>query len=453
MTESDRTRTTMTTKLRTFLILWSGQVVSIFGTSMTGFALGVWVFQTTGSVTRFALISFSSAFPAIVLLPASGIIVDRFNRLRVMIWGDLGAALGTVAIAALLWLGYLEIWHIYVLMAFASAFSTPQALAFDASIPLLVDRQHLGRANALHQFGAGIAETAAPLLAGLLVVSIGLEGIILIDVATFVFAVMTLLIIRIPRHEPSVEKIGKEPQQESLKQRLLAGWHFIRSRPGLVGLMFYFFSLNFTRTAVLVLLTPLVLSFAAPTELGAVLALGAAGMMTGGILMAAWGGPERRMTSIYAGNLLYSVMLILGGLRPNITLISVAAFLMLLTSPFINSAVQALWQSKVPFDLQGRVFAARRMFTWSAVPLGYLISGPLSDRLFEPLMAEGGALAGALGPIFGVGPGRGVGLFLTLLGVSALLTLAAGYLHPRIRLVEDELPDVSRKEAADPERR
>jgi MFS family permease len=109
----------MTTKLRTFLILWSGQVVSIFGTSMTGFALGVWVFQTTGSVTRFALISFSSAFPAIVLLPASGIIVDRFNRLRVMIWGDLGAALGTVAIAALLWLGYLEIWHIYVLMAFA----------------------------------------------------------------------------------------------------------------------------------------------------------------------------------------------------------------------------------------------------------------------------------------------------------------------------------------------
>jgi len=435
-----------TNSLRTFLLLWLGQVVSLFGSRLTAFALGVWVYQTTGSVTLFALISFFTMLPGVVLMPVSGLITDRFDRRRVMLLGDAGAALGTAIVALLLWRDALELWQLYLAMVFIATCSSPQQLAFDASVPLLVGRNHLDRANAFHHLGSGLAEIGAPLAAGALVVWMELEGILLIDFSTFVFGAGLLLLIRIPRPKP----IGQEDMEgavllpRSRLERLLIGWRFIRSRPGLFALLLYYFSLNLNRSIVLVLITPLVLSFASPVMLGQVLSLGAAGMVVGGVVMVVRGRSHSRIKTIFRATFLYSLMALIGGLRPNVALIGTTAFLMLSTGPFLNSTVQALWQNKVPPAIQGQVFAARRMVTWSAVPLGYLIAGPLSDGVFEPLLARGeGGLGNLLRPFFGFGPGRGVGLFLSVLGVGGLLTLAAGLLSPAMRQVEAELPDVS----------
>ena len=439
------TQATPSRSLSTFLVLWAGQVVSLFGSRLTGFALGVWVYQTTGSVTRFALISFFTMVPSVVLLPVAGMLTDRFPRKWVMILSDTGAALSTAAVAYFLWQDALELGLLYLLMALIAAFSAPQQLAFDATVPLLVPRRHLDRANALHQLGSGLAEIAAPMVAGILIVQMALEGIVLVDITTFLFAATTLLFLTIPSPLRRNSKAESGPEagngKKAALERFLFGWRFIRKHPGLVGLLFYFFSLNFSRSAVLVLVTPLVLSFSTPVMLGRVLSLGALGMVVGGIVLVLWGGGRRRMRTIYAATLVYSATVVLSGWRADLITISVAAFLMLSTGPFLNSTVQSLWQSKVPLAWQGQVFAARRMVSWSAIPLGYLAAGPFSDFVFEPMMAEQGALASVFGPLLGTGPGRGIGLFLVLLGLSGFLTWAIGFTYPSLRHLEDEMPD------------
>ena len=422
----------------TFLVVLLGQTLSTFGSSLTGFALGVWVYQTTGSVTRFALISFCTLLPGIALAPIAGAFVDRWNRRWTMILADFGAGLTTLAIALLLWAHHLEIWHIYLLMALNSACNAPQSLASTASGPLLVPRRQLGRANGLIQLGLAAAEVGAPLVAGILLSLVPLQSIIVVDFLTAILASGSLLFLRIPQPERTAETTAA---RRPLLTAVGFGWAYIRARPGLFALMLFFTALNFSRGAVLVLITPLVLSFASAKVLGTVSAIAAMGMVTGGVLYSAWGGPKRQIHAIFGAVLVYSIMLLLGGLRPNATLIAVTAFLLLSTGPVINGGGQAIWHAKVPPAYQGRVESMRRLLAWSSLPLASLVAGPLTDSFFEPLLAQGGPLAGTVGRFIGVGPGRGIGFFFSLLGVGTLVMLTCAWLYPRLRRLEVELPD------------
>lgn len=417
-----------------------GQVASMFGTSLTAFALGVWVYQTTGSVTRFALISFFTLLPGILLSPIAGAYVDRWDHRWTMALSDLGSGLCSLLIAILLWRQSLEIWHIYVIMAVSSTLGAPQMLAFNAAIPQLVSKNQLSRANGVFQLGSAAAEVGAPAVAGLVVARIGVPGALLIDFLTCVVAIGAVLSIRIPRTE------RVRPTAESRKGSLLAeaaeGWTYIRARPGLLALMWMFTALNLSRGSVLVLVTPMVLAFTSAQVLGQALSVGALGMVAGGIAMTVWGGPRRRMHGIFASMLLYSVMLFVGSLRADVVLIAASSFFLLFTGPFINGLGQALWHVKVPAHLQGRVTAMRRLFSWSALPVASLLSGPLADRVFEPLMAKGGPLAGSVGALIGSGPGRGIALFLGLQAIATLLLLLVCYLYRPLRRLEEEMPDM-----------
>jgi DHA3 family macrolide efflux protein-like MFS transporter len=157
--------------------------------------------------------------------------------------------------------------------------------------------------------------------------------------------------------------------------------------------------------------------------------------------MSAWGGPKRRVFGVLGFTFFEGLFTVLMGLRPSLALITAGAFGLLFALPFSNGSSQALWQAKVPPDIQGRVFAIRRMIAWSTIPLAYLLAGPLADRVFNPLMREGGPLAASVGSLIGAGPGRGAGLLLILAGFLISLVSIPGLLHPRIRRVDLELPD------------
>lgn len=124
-----------------------------------------------------------------------------------------------------------------------------------------------------------------------------------------------------------------------------------------------------------------------------------------------------------------------------IPVLAVAGFLLMFTLPIINGSSQAIWQSKVAPDVQGRVFSVRRMIAWSTMPLAYLAAGPLADNVFNPLLVEGGALADTVGKLIGVGPGRGTGFMFIVIGAVTILVAGAGYLNSHVRNLEDELPD------------
>ena len=424
--------------VRTFAIVWFGQVISFIGSGMTSFVLGVWVYQTTGSITQFALISLFTILPRVALGPLAGALVDRWDRRQVMILSDAGGGLSILAIASLLLAGRLETWHIFLAVFMSGLFDTLRWPALTAATTQLVPKEHFGRASGMLQIvGAGTL-LVSPLVAGALIGTIGLQGVILIDFATFLFAVFSLLIIRIPRPETTAEgRAGKG----SLLHESTYGWKYITARSGLFALLVFLSIANFLIEMNAVLFTPLILSFSSTAALGMAMSLGGIGYLVGSIIMSVWGGTQRRINTVIVSMLLVGFFMALIGLRPSIPLVTVSLFLCLVCYPITVSSNQAIWQSKVAPDVQGRVFAVRGAFILATPLLAYLVTGPLADRVFEPLLRAGGPLAGNVGQIIGVGQGRGTGLLFISAGLFLVLVSVIGYLYPRLRRVEDELPD------------
>jgi hypothetical protein len=338
----------------------------------------------------------------------------------------------------LLFANRLEIWHIYLLVGTSAAFSTVQWPAYTAATTLLVSKKNLGRANGMVQFGMAAADILAPALAGVLIHTIQLEGVILIDFATFIFATVTLLLVRFPK--PQSTTAGKAATFP-LKQEFTFGWKYIYARQGLLGLLVFFAVVNFLWGMVGALIVPMILGFATSDKLGVIISIAGFGMLVGSLVMSIWGGPQRRINGVLRFEFLSGICFLLMGLRPSFWLTAIGAFGAHVTIAVVYGSNQAIWQSKVAPDVQGRVFATQQMIAKAASPLAYLLAGPLADGLFEPLLATTGLLTESVGQIIGIGSGRGIGLLFIMMGVIKMAVTFVGHAHPRIRFVEDELPD------------
>lgn len=421
-----------------FLVVWFGQMISLIGSSLTSFALGVWVYQRTGSVTQFSLILLSAMVPSILISPVAGALVDRWNRRWCMILSDSGAGITTVAMALLLTTGNLEIWHIYLAVSLSSVCKAFQLPAYTASTSLLVPKEHLPRASGMVQSGEACAQLISPLLAGFLLGIVQLEGVILIDFATFLFALTTLLLVRFPDAKNAAVPVDGKA---SLWREAVEGWTYITVRPGLLALLIVFAINNFVFGLIEVLFPPLVLSFTSVTVLGTIQSLGGAGMLLGSVVMSIWGGPRTLIRGVFGFAFLSQLCILALGLRADAALFALAFFLFFFSLPFINGWCDAILLRKVAPDIQGRVFATINMICFSCIPLAYVVAGPLAERIFEPLMAADGLLAGSIGQIIGVGPGRGIGLLFITMEILAIGVTVAVYRYPRLRFVEDELLD------------
>ncbi|GAB1544780.1 hypothetical protein NUACC21_74560 [Scytonema sp. NUACC21] len=439
MIEENKTTQLPTGKrMSVFILIWLGQLVSLIGSGLTSFALGVWVYQRTGSVTQFALISLCTTLPLIVISPIAGALVDRWNRRWTMLLSDCGAGLTTLALALMLFVGRLEVWHIYLATFVSSICSAFQSPAYVAATTLLVPKQHLARASGLIHLGRSVGQLISPVLAGVLVVTIQIRGVILLDFATFLFALLTLLSIRFSEAKMTATADAGE---NSLLREVAYGWSYVTARPGLLALLIFLAASNFVMGAVEVLATPLVLSFASAAVLGTVLSIAGCGMLVGSLVLSTWGGPQRLIKSVFGFMLLGGLSIMVAGLRPSPSLFAVAAFLFFFGLPIINGSSQVILQRKVPPDVQGRVFALTGAIASSSLPLAYLIAGPLADRVFEPLLTSGGALAGSIGQLIGVGRGRGIGLMFIIMGILTMLGTVVAYQYSPLRLLEEELPD------------
>lgn len=424
--------------MKRFSVIWLGQTVSAVGNGLSGFALGVWLYRSTGSVTLFSLIQLFLILPGLLVSPVAGALVDRWDRRRTMILADAGSGLATVIIAVLIFFDQLQAWHLYILIGFSSICTAFQYPAFSAATTLLVGKQNLGRAAGMTQLTQAAGMILGPLIAPVLEGYVGLSGVLMTDVLTFLFAVGTLMAIRVPR--PVRSAVG-ESAAGSLFEEVVFGWRYLKERRGLMALLITFATVNIGFGFLQVLVTPIILGMADAKVLGRVLAFSSLGFVVGGLIMSVWGGPKQRVRTILIVCCALGGLLFLAGLQQNPVSMGILAFIFSTISPILIASSQAIWQSKVEPDLQGRVFAARRMIAYSALPLSYATAGPLSDYLFKPLLAPGGPLVDVLGPIFGVGEIRGLGLFLSLLGLFiATVGLLASRYAP-LRNLETDLPD------------
>src|SRR5262245_7540283 len=162
-------------------LVWTGQVISLLGSSMTWFALTLWAWQTSGQATTLALVSFFAFIPTLLFSPLAGALVDRWNRKWVMILSDLGAALATLGILLLYTTKNLQLWHLYAVGALGAIFLAFQFPAYSAAITLIIPKEHYARAEGMIGLGQSAAGILAPLLAASLLGVIHLTGIMLID--------------------------------------------------------------------------------------------------------------------------------------------------------------------------------------------------------------------------------------------------------------------------------
>lgn len=423
----------------TFLIIWFGQFISIVGSGLTRFALGVTLFQQTGKATDFILITAFTVVPGILLSPLAGTVIDRYNRRTIMLLADMVAGLSTFLIIALIASDQLAIWHIYLVTTINAAANTFQFPAYAALIAQVVPKTHLSRANGLVSLGESISGISAPLVAGFVVATFGLEAVLLLDVVTFLFAVGTLLVIRVPDVNID-EKEKSEPI--SMQKGLKAGWAFIVARPGLRGLLLFTVVLGVIAVPEL-LLTPLVLSFASEADLGLVLGSGGLGYLVGSLIITATGGPKRLVLSIVGIEFITGIATVTIALQASIPLIMAAVFVHYFTFAVSATASTTLWQRKVPPTLHGRVFSLQRMINWLALPLMLLLAGPLVDNVFEPFMQSSSPLANQIGAVIGTGTGRGIALIMVISGsLNVLLAIVAMSYKP-LRDLETLLPDAN----------
>jgi surfactin synthase thioesterase subunit/MFS family permease len=426
-------RQATTPSLFAFFTVAIGQLISLIGTGLTTFALGVWVYQKTGSITAYALMMVFALLPAIVAIPFGGAVADRFDRKKIMLTCDSVGGGISMTIALLLLTNSLQLWHVYILACLASITVAFQQPAYLAAVTQLTPKRYFGRANGFVQLGSGTGALLAPLMGGLLSALIGLSGVVFIDMFTFLVAVTATLLVRFPN------SLWRKEEEPFLKG-LVGGWRYVWKRHGLISLVLFTTGSNYIFAITDVLVTPLILSLGNVATLGLVLAANGAGVAVGSIVMSIWGGTRRRVNGIIAGKILLGLSCILIGIRPDALLTALGLFGTGFAVAIINAHWLSVVQNKVGVELQGRVISINLMLVMAMVPLGFITAGPLVNGVFRPLAA--GQWASLVQLLVGSGPERGIGLLFVLAGLLIAVWAIAAYGYRPIRYLEVDLPDV-----------
>ncbi len=404
------------TGMRGFTLLWLGQVVSLIGSAMTWFAFTIWAWQESGKASALATISFFAFLPSVLFAPVAGAFVDRWNRKLVMLLSDLASALGTLAILLIYTFGDLQIWHIYLVSILAGFFTAFQYPAYAAAVTTMLSKEEYTRAEGMLGSARALSGILAPIFAAALLGMLGLSGVMLIDLATFLFAFGALAMIRVPQPAPSETGLQS---RGSLWRESAFGFEYIRKTPSLRALTALFMTAGIFLAIGATLMAPLALGGTGNDEsaLAAVQSTGAVGGVVGAVILSLWGGTRRRIHNVLLGGMGACLLGILWlGLGGSTLPWAAGAFFFAFFEPFVEGGNLALWQAKVPADVQGRVFSARHLLVQVPYLLGILAAGFLAE-------------------------GVGVSQALVGAGVLGALTFALGYALPSVREAETLLPD------------
>lgn len=430
--------------MKTFYVLALTQTLSMLGSRMSGFAIALWVTQQTGNATPLAMVTFFSLIPMVLLSNVAGMIVDRYDRRRVMALSDAGQAVGTVILFLIFASGSFQLWHLYAVTLLQATFGVFQGPAMMATVTMLVPDNHRDRSNALLQVMGPLAGIFAPAVSAALYVIIGVTGLLVVDFVTFIVAVTVVSLVHIPRPERS-EHGAKAAG--SMWKELAGGFQFLRANPLLFSIMLYASLINIMGTATGALFVPYVLARTDSAAIvGLVSSMESLGAVAGAVIISAWGGTRPRIHTILPGIIAAGLFQMIFGVSQHPALLIGSIFLMMLPLTMVNASFMSLLQSKVPADMQGRVFALMSQVAMALSPLGLLLIGPLADKVFEPAVLQSGWQVVA--PLVGASKGAGMGLLILIAGTLTAIGSIAFYAIPRVRHLEAIVPDANPQPAA-----
>lgn len=368
-----------------FFTIWFGQSFSILGSQIVQFALIWWLTVKTGSATVLTFSSIAGIVPQVLLAPLAGVLIDRWNRRVTMIVADGVGALAAGVLAGLFALGWVQIWHVFLILfirSCAGAFHWP---AMQASTSLMVPKQHLSRIQGLNQMLWGALGIIAAPIGALAMDLLSLQSIVAIDVVTAAFAIAPLLFVFIPQPERTQAEAPPSGEKPSLWADMAAGWRYVTEWKSMLLMLGMATLINLMVNPAFALLPLLVkknLHGNAP-QLAALESAMGFGMMAGGLTLGVWGGFRRRILTTFMGLIGMGTGIILVGFTPA-SLFAMAVVGMFVTgymNPITNGPIHAVLQAVVAPEMQGRVFTLVGSIAGLMSPLGLIVAGPLSDLI------------------------------------------------------------------------
>ena len=422
--------------LRDFFLLYIGQTLSQLGSSMTAFATVIWAYTENGEVLASSLLAICSTVPYLIVSLLGGAVVDRGSKKKIMLICDTAAALGSAAILACFWAGCLELWILClcnVVGGFMNAFQTP---ASQVAVTLLVEEKDYARVGGIQSVAGAAVGILTPTLAAALL-SIGGLGLILwVDLGTFLFAFLTLLLlIRIPEKEAREKDAGFR----SLRRDMVEGFSFLKGERGILLMLLMYGILEFTGAISFdSMYSPMLLARTGNDEMavGLVSSCMAAGCMAASLLLSMKKQPEHRLRAMFFGSFLCLFGITLFGMGRSLLWWCVVAFCGCFGSPIYSTYQTVLLRERVPVAMQGRIFSIQGLLTQMLTPVGYLLGAILADHILEPFMARQGSAQSILARLVGSGKGAGMGLLFVGAGILGMVLLAVLGRNPQIRNLE-----------------
>ncbi len=431
-----------TASMRPFTVLLIGQAISIFGSVLTGFALAVWAYHESGnSAMVYAAISIANGLPIFLLGPIAGAAADRWNRKKIILTSQFAAISMTGVLTLLYYTNVLEVWHIIALVALNSVFTAFVLPTVSATVPLMVPKGYLTRANGSIALAFGIIELVSPLISGTLYKEYGLMSIFAIDLATFSIGIVAIIITFIPQ-PPKNTEAGHDLEKETFWESIAHGFRYLKETPSMLQMIFFFCIVAGCIRAIGLMVQPMVLGFADAQALGLVMTIAGTGVLFGSILLIPFRDLDHHMPLIFITTIVIAVASFFTPMTQNIHLLAVGGFVLMACFPMLDTNNRTLFQRKIDPALLGRIIGARNFVLGIFQTTSILGCGLMADKFFEPAMKEGGSLVPLLGDVFGVGKGRGIAVMISCIGIVLAVIVIMFYTRKPLRNIDTELEDI-----------
>lgn len=404
-------------ELKGFFILWLTQSLSALGSAMTNFALVIWLYGESGSALTTAMLTVCSYTPYVVMSIFAGAISDKFSKKAVMLVCDSFAAVCTLAVLFLLKTGELRVWHLYIINALNGLMNTVQQPASDVAVTLLTPEKYYQKTSGMRSFSNSLTTILTPVLAAAAMAFAGIESVIAFDLITFAAAFLSLLfLIKIPEAEKNTER------SDGILEAAKSGISYLKTNKGILWLILFLAAINFIASIYQAALPAMILSLpqGGQTALGIVNSCVGIASLAGSVIATTAPAPKSRV-KVICNCLLFSMstenFLLAFGKSPLVWCIG--AVLGWLFIPLMGANLDVILRTRIPADMQGRVYSARNTLQFFTIPLGYFLGGLLVDKVFEPFMANV-PQNGAMAFLFGTGKGSGAAFLFFVIGIAGM---------------------------------
>ena len=425
--------------MKNFYKLWLGELISNIGSGMTAFALSVYVYEKTGSVSYISLITLLSFMPSIVLSPIGGLLADRYDRRLLMIIGDLFSGLGLVYILWNIQAGENSIVPIFVGITFSSIFTSLLEPSYRATLTDILEEENYAKASGLIQVAGSAKYLISPVIAGMILSVADIRVILLLDILTFITTCLMIFLVR-----KSMNSETQNYKKDSFKG-LLEGLFIIKENRGVYSLVIIMFFVCFFMGFIQILIRPMILALSNVKTAGMMESLCAAGLLIGSLWIGIAGIKKNYSKILAVASFFCGIFMSMTGVNKNLAIIGISTFLFFSTLPFMNSCADVLVRVSVPNELQGRVWGLISLITQMGTVAAYIISGIMADYVFEPMFNKNGILVENIGIIIGTGKGRGIGFMLILSGIGMLIMAIVIWKNGKIREVSEKCVDLKCK--------